>query len=84
MTFHLRLSQKYAANQQPDDPGVCSCRSPGARDLVPRRPPVTTASFRRRATLRLVGRIVVEAVHFVLVGVGVAGIVAAFLWAFGP
>lgn len=80
MTFHLRLNQKYAANRQPDNPGVCSC---GAR-AVPRRPPVTTPAFRRRAALRLGGRIVLEAVQFVFVGVGVAGIALVFLWAFAP
>ena len=76
MTFHLRLNQKYVANQQPDDPGVCN--------IVPRRPPATTAPFRRRVALRTVGRIVVEAVQFVLIGVGVAGIALACLWAFAP
>lgn len=67
MTFHLRLSQRYAANRI------------GAPGLVPRHPPVTTAAFRRRRALAAASRAAIELAHAVAIAVGTAGIVATLI-----
>lgn len=67
MTFHLRLSQRYAANRI------------GEPRLIPRRPPATTAAFRRRRMLAAAGRAAIGLAHVVAIAVGTAGIVAGLV-----
>ena len=73
MSFHQHLTQRYAANRLPDEAG-----------LVPRRPPLTTAAFRRRRIVRTIGSFVFEIVHAVVVAVGTIGLAWAFIWCFAP